>query len=92
MAQSFARNKKSRAALGHKQHEEVVWRWYPSLATAGRQSDRYACCILESRIRCYRGCMTTASDRSILDETSTSAGHADAERGAYHQHVITNTL
>lgn len=64
----------------------------PPLATAGRQSDRYACCILESRIRCYRGCMTTASDRSILDETSTSAVNADAERGAYHQHVITNTL
>lgn len=40
----------------------------PPLATAGRQSDRCACCILEYRIRCYRGCMTTASDRSILNE------------------------
>lgn len=55
----------------------------PPLATAGRQSDRCACCILEYRIRCYRGCMTTASDRSILNETGKSAVHDVAERRAY---------
>lgn len=32
---------------------------------------------------CYRGCMTTASDRSILNETGKSAVHTVAERGAY---------
>lgn len=57
----------------------VPLRWQQPAA----QGDRYACCILESRIRYYRGCMTTASDRSILNETG-SPFRTVAERGAYH--------
>lgn len=48
MAQSFARNKKSKAALGHKQLEEVVWRWYPSVGNS-RPPER-SMCVLHTRV------------------------------------------
>lgn len=40
--------RKGKAALGRKQHEEVVWRWYPSVGNS-RPPER-SMCVLHTRV------------------------------------------